>query len=401
MNSQKTIDDFVNSPIEKNMDVLINWGKSKNMQNEEIAYLANKLANSGSILTLPEHINAVDIPSTGGPSSLSTIICPLFLKEFNCWIPKLGIQGRPAGGIDILYQIPDYRIDFTINEILECLKKNSYCHFNIGNEFVPLDAKLFKYRDKVNAKNIPSLVIASILSKKIAAGLNLVGLDVRVSSYGNFGNNIKTAINNSQRFIEVAKLLNIKAKCFLSDNNQFQQPYIGRGEGLIAIYEIINGNIPELLRRHLFRCLDMSIAVVGSNGKMIESPFDIIKKNFINNIEAQGSNLRKFNIKVEELRSQHVNEIKSDRSGFLNINLKNLRRAIVKGQIGNIEPNRIFSDPCGVILKKNPNDFVSRNEVILTYRVKDKIKDNFLSSLLKSIKLNCNIKDEYGYKRIN
>ncbi|MEL6306332.1 MAG: hypothetical protein AAFQ20_16320, partial [Bacteroidota bacterium] len=185
MRNKQWIDKFAFSMDEMSMDKLINLAKNDKLKDEEVLYLATVLAKSGRQLKIPNALTAADIPSTGGPSSLSTLICPLILRELGFLVPKLGVPGRPAGAIDILYQIPGYKVDFNSDELNECLKKNGYCHFLAGDNFTPADAKFFQYRAKVNATSVPPLVIASILSKKIAVGLKLTGLDIRVSKSGN------------------------------------------------------------------------------------------------------------------------------------------------------------------------------------------------------------------------
>ncbi len=58
-----------------------------------------------------------DVASTGGPSSLSTLLSPLFLRAGGAVVPKLGVPGRPAGGIDCLAQIPGYRTELSAQEV--------------------------------------------------------------------------------------------------------------------------------------------------------------------------------------------------------------------------------------------------------------------------------------------
>src|SRR5690606_14039939 len=127
-----------------------------------IAELTKVLATSGETLKFSSY-NTADIPSTGGPSSLSTIISPLILKEYFA-VPKLGIVGRPAGGIDVLAQIEGYNLKLSKKGIYEIIDKTQYCHFISNNQFAPLDSELFKYRSENGFKNVSGLVIASLLS---------------------------------------------------------------------------------------------------------------------------------------------------------------------------------------------------------------------------------------------
>lgn len=154
---------------------------------DDLAHLATHLARSGESLQAPDSTHAADIPSTGGPSSLSTLLCPLYLRSMGYVVPKIGVPGRPAGGVDVLAQIPGYRADLTSLEAEKLLRETGYVHLLAADSFAPLDAHLFFLRKRLGAVNVPSLAVASLLSKKLVAGVSVVGLDVRVAPHGNFG----------------------------------------------------------------------------------------------------------------------------------------------------------------------------------------------------------------------
>ncbi len=69
------------------------------------ADLARSVASSGAQISARASFSA-DVASTGGPTSLSTLICPLFLRAAGAVVPKLGVPGRPAGGIDSSLKFP-------------------------------------------------------------------------------------------------------------------------------------------------------------------------------------------------------------------------------------------------------------------------------------------------------
>ena len=157
------------------------------LSDDEIARLARVLADSGATLSWPSTVTVADIPSTGGPSSLSTLISPLFLVALGCAVPKLAVIGRPAGGIDVMAQVPYYTITLSRTDVLRIIDRCRYAHFLATTDHAPLDARLFDYRRKTDAVNVPALAIASLLAKKLAVGLAQVGLEVRVAPHGNFG----------------------------------------------------------------------------------------------------------------------------------------------------------------------------------------------------------------------
>jgi pyrimidine-nucleoside phosphorylase len=327
-----------------------------------------------------------DIPSTGGPSSLSTIIGPLLLKE-NYIVPKLGIVGRPAGGIDVLSQIEGYNIKLSSQAIYSILEKTNYCHFISNNEYAPLDSILFKYRSENNFKNISSLVISSLLSKKIAVGVKNICLDVRYSDFGNFGKSLLDAQKLSIDFKSVADVLGICCEFYFSDNNILMQPYIGRGESLLAILEYINGNANIWLTSHIQDCKKMAEKVLKKNIKD-EKLRDIISRNFVENIKIQGGSYDSFVKVAEKIRWSHIHEIRAQTNGKLYINIERLRNLIVDIQKKHISADNEFPDPCGIIFYKNQSDYVLKEDLILTYRALKKDIELFQNSLNKIIKVN-------------
>lgn len=374
------IDKFCLCPDEKNMSELVYHAYKNDLMDSEILYLADKLADSGIRINQEKRITACDIPSTGGPSSLSTLLCPLFLKILGNHVIKLGIPGRPAGGIDVLAQIPDYQINPEPNQLYEWLNISSYVHFICNNYYTPLDSKLFQYRKKTNMLDIPSLVIASLLSKKIAVGLDYVGLDIRVSSFGNFGKTWSEAREYGRRFNKIALVAGIQSKCFLTNGNIPQQPYIGRGEAILALKSIFSNRVDEYLANHLDQCFFMANSVSHNkapNGYNVES----LKIAFEENVKIQGGLISSIEIISEEVCRNHRYHIKANEDGFLTIDMGKIRNAILTVQS---KSSDLFPDNCGIIMKVMPNTFSNKGEILCTFRCEEQYKELFEKYLTSS-----------------
>ena len=224
---------------------------------EQILSLTERLANSGHRI-VGKIDNSIDIASTGGPSSLTTLLCPFYLQAEGRLVVKLGVPGRPAGGLDIMSQIPGYSIDLSIDDMHQVLAECGFAHFRSNGLFAPEDARSFQIRKKVDGLAVPELAIASLLSKKVALGLETVGLDVRIAPHGNFGADWAQARANSSVFVRAAMEFGINAKCFLTDATVPYQPFIGRGEAIWALYTIISGNPDDSLMIHERLCKQLS-----------------------------------------------------------------------------------------------------------------------------------------------
>lgn len=357
--------------------------KNSPFDENKIAELTKVLAKSGETLEF-FNLDTADIPSTGGPSSLSTIISPLILKEYFA-VPKLGIVGRPAGGIDVLAQIQGYNLKLSKKEIYEIIDKTQYCHFISNNHFAPLDSKLFKYRSENNFKNVPGLVIASLLSKKVAVDIKNVCLDVRYSHFGNFGSSLDEARKLSDNFKLVSTLLGINSTFYFSDNTRLFQPYIGRGESLLAIHEYFLDTKNNWLNHHIEHdCREMISTL--TNHKIESSELkSIIIKNFTENIECQGGSIGSFENVVQKTKDSHIYEFTANKSGILRIDMMRMRDTIVKIQCKYRDKGHEFPDPCGLIFLKNQKENISKNEVVLTFRVLANDLEYFKDELNKFI----------------
>ena len=333
---------------------------------EEICELTRCLALSGDQLSFPEGIVTADIASTGGPASLSTLLCPLFLASGGAWVPKIGVPGRPAGGIDVLAQIGGYNISLPPSSAQRVVERVGYCHFIAGSLYAPLDARLFSLRQSRGAQGVPSLVVASLLAKKLAAGVRMVGLDVRVSPFGNFGETLDQARQNAVLFCTVGKALGLTCSCFLTDGTRPPQPYLGRGEALLALDAVFSGNARGWLTAHLYVCERMASQTVGRAASPDRGELAEI---FLAHVEAQGGSKEAFAQKVENVRSQPIFEITARKRGFVGYDLAAFRSVLTELQGLHRSERDPFPDPGGIILQIAPGTFVERDEVVAVVRL--------------------------------
>lgn len=367
--------DNINS--ENELSQIIASAMADELDDDAIAELALRLASSGDTIAFQTN-SCADIASTGGPSSLSTLLCPLYLRVHGKIVPKLGIPGRPAGGLDILGMIPGYRTELSTDEIQQILSVCGYAHFAAGYSFVPVDLQLFRLRQGLGAQAVPSLVIASLLSKKIASGVRTVGLDVRVAAHANFGSDFFSARKNASRFCRIARILGMRATCILTDAELPYQPYVGRGEALMALSEIFSGTQSPWLERHLKDCALMASAVTGV--QVVES-IKNIERVFHDNLEAQGSSSVDFAKIVQEIKEIDRIDITTDISGFVHYDLHTIRNLLVQEQkkLSGFH----YPDPAGVILRAEPSQFINKGERVISLRAPDQVKQELSEHMAK------------------
>ena len=270
-------------------------------------------------------------------------------------VPKLGVPGRPAGGIDVLATIPGYQVDLSRERVLQCLKECNYAHFLADTDFVPLDARMFRIRQRVGEQENPILVTASLVSKKIAASVTHVRLDVRVGTHGNFGCNLTDARANAMMFNGVARKVGLDSGCYLSDAGSVYQPFIGRGEALVALHQVFNDKASPWLREHIQSCWDMTETLVTGHHMPNGS---VIREVFASNLKAQGSSIDAFDQRVEEIAESAKATIRARSTGYLQIDIAMMRQFLVQTQNAFRSDRKPYPDPCGIELVCRPDQKV-------------------------------------------
>ena len=376
------------------MDALIAHFEQESLPMSDIIELVEVLAFSGEKCSYSN--KRVDIASTGGPSSLSTLLCPLYLDTCGLDVVKLGIPGRPAGAVDSLAQIRQYKINYSRDELMLEIDKGGYIHFLANNLFAPADAILYEHRKQRGKVAVPNIAIASLLSKKVAMGLSKVGLDVRVSAHGNFGYNFEQASQNAKLFCKVAEAFDIKAICFVSDASKPYQPYVGRGESLLALYEIIYGTSSSWLNTHRNYCKNMSDSLfkyvfdsqIPQNGNNYD-----IKSAFERNIIRQSGDITTFIEYCHEIRNGHTFNVLAPSNGYCSYDLEAARQLIVKIQSLETSTQNAFPDPCGIILCVDSGMYVHKGDIVATLRIDEKYYQKYQIDISNIVHISADIID--------
>jgi thymidine phosphorylase len=347
-------------------DAIIGAATQDEFDDSDIADLAQILAGSGQGLHRPGA--SFDLASTGGPGSLSTLIGPLCLRAVGCEVRSLGVPGRPAGGVDVLAQLSDYRLDLSPAEADGVLSRAGYVHLLANSTWTPMDGSLFERRQACGAQACPPLVISSLLSKKLALGVTVVGLDVRVGPHGNFGADVAEVTANTDRFVHVANLLGIDARVYISESALPEQPYIGRGEALLALHEILYGRPGAWLGSHLERIWSITQQLAGAPDEW-QPPIQLLRQAWEANLMAQSSGPTSFERSLAEIRSQPTATVSAPGSGRLQVDLGALRATIVAEQRRSASEGAPFADPIGVTLLCRPGSPVERGVHVAVVRL--------------------------------
>lgn len=345
---------------------LVEAARTEQPSHAEVARLARHLADSGERMEWTGD-DVADVASTGGPGSLSTLLAPLALRARGCRIVKLAVPGRPAGAIDSLGTIPGYRVRSSTTEVQAAVADCGFAHFLADERFAPLDAALFQYRRRTNAVAVPVLAAASLLAKKLAVGVRLVGLDVRVGAHGNFGVTDADARASAILFCEAARVLGISATAFLSADKPPAQPWIGRGESLAALTLALGihdvEDQAEWLQSHVERCYRMADEAVGHTGGEVSRAS--LRDALEGHLRAHGTNIETLSARAHSVISAPRDMVEAWEAGVFTVSLGDVRSALVALQV---DGNGVFSDLAGLQFLHKSGDVVTRGEPLVRVR---------------------------------
>ena len=338
---------------------------------EDLARLTEVLAGSGASIGKPT-AERIDVASTGGPGSLTTLLAPLAAVAGGARVSKIAVPGRPAGGIDTLGSIPGFQTKLDLNSASAVLEACGYLHTMAGTYFCPLDASFLAWRQENGAQAIPELAIASLLSKKLAAGVGRVVLDIRVGPHGNFGPDRRAAKDNARRFVQVANTLGVNAACSLSGASGIAQPFIGRGEALVALDQALDGAASGWLLRHVHDCLRLASVAIGRAAGQEGAILVGAAKAHESMLSEHGVELDEYDEHVDRVRLESRVEIVAKEPGYVAADIDGIRRVLVSRQrVSHSTLGGSFPDPCGVILNANVDEWVPNGHVIASVRDRD------------------------------
>lgn len=245
--------------------------KTEPLNTDETAKLADLIASSGQRID-PSRWGSgpvVDVPSTGGLGNKSPIIVPPILASCGVKVPKMSTRGGTAGTIDILESL-GYQPDFQVDRFVSIVTESGLSNICQTQELAPLDGKLMSIRRKIGMMEVSSLVVSSILGKKLAIGVKTVVVDVKSGPAGNLGENVTDAIAASKMLVEVGKKVAIRVACVISDNSFPQGEYLGARPSMIEVAEVLKGCGPDNQRDVCMILSAVALCLSGAVDDVVE-----------------------------------------------------------------------------------------------------------------------------------
>ncbi|MCL4509851.1 MAG: thymidine phosphorylase [Bacteroidetes bacterium] len=345
------------------------------MSDEELLHLTRAMMATGVIVDLSDIPGCkADKHSTGGVGDkISLILAPLAAA---CGLKVPMVSGRglghTGGTIDKLESIPGFRTKMSIEDYKKILKKVGLVMSAQSDDLVPADRKLYALRDvTATVESIP-LITSSIMSKKLAEGIDTLVLDVKVGS-GAFMKNIDDARALAQKMVQVGKLYGKKVAVYLTDMSQPLGREIGNWSEVVESIKVLRGesDVEDVIELTVVLAAEMIALCSGENiSNASERVRNALKsgagyEKFIEMVRAQGGDVSVVEDLSKYPKPKIVREIKASASGCVtSIDTFKIGVAAVKLGAGRLKVGDKVDPVVGITVLKKIGDKVSSGDVI-------------------------------------
>jgi pyrimidine-nucleoside phosphorylase len=301
------------------------------MDESEQRALTESMLRSGTILdfsSIPKP--KADKHSTGGVGDKTSLLIAPMVASCGVCVPMISGRGlgHTGGTLDKLEAIPGYRVDLSTREFQAVLESVGYAMAGQTAELAPADKKMYALRDATATIEAIPLIVASIISKKGAAGLEAMVIDVKVGS-GAFMRDESRAKDLAHALVKTGNSCGIRTRALLTDMNQPLGSAVGNSLEVKECVEIMKGEVDEGTRPVLELSLDLAshMLVLSQVDTTLETARERLRQRldsgavlecFRRNVEAQGGDPRVCDhpSTVLPLARESVT-VKSERGGFI------------------------------------------------------------------------------------
>ena len=393
--SQNKIPDYQISSLL--MAIVING-----MNLEEATNLTKSMIASGKTIDLSSIKGVkVDKHSTGGVGDKVSLVLGPIIAACGGVFAKMSGRGlgHTGGTIDKLESIDGFSCFLSDEKFIELVKKTNISIIGQTDDLVPADKKIYALRDTSGTVNSIPLIAASIMSKKIATGADVILLDIKCGS-GAFMKNQKEAEELAKWMIQIGKKMKKKIKVEITNMEQPLGKMIGNKNEVIEAMNTLQNKGEKSFVDLIYSSSSILLieSKIAKNEKEAYQMIDNVLKNklafkkFIEMVKNQGGNIDKIQSK-NWWKPKHSLDIIANKSGYLY-----LKNSMILGLVamelgaGRKTKEDKIDNEAGIELKKVTNEKVEEGEVIIKLYSSKKINPNLIDKLNQTFEINPNPK---------
>ena len=300
---------------------------------EEQNFLTEAMLASGDKLDFSD----VDAPladkhSTGGVGDKTSLIIAPLAAACGVFVPMISGRGlgHTGGTLDKLESIEGYNVNLSTEEFKRIVKKCGFAMTGQTAEIAPADRKIYSLRDATATVESIPLIVASIMSKKLAEGLDALVLDVKTGS-GAFMQDFEKSKQLAEALCKTGNACGVKTEAVISDMNQPLGKYVGNALEVFECVKILRGEADAQMLSTLELSIELTARMLVLTGieKTVQS-----SKFKVQSVLDSGAALEKFrqNIELQNGDSKICDnpeilfdkdlvkvEVKAEKSGFISV----------------------------------------------------------------------------------
>jgi pyrimidine-nucleoside phosphorylase len=221
------------------------------MTDREVSSFTDSMIKSGELIDLSDIPGAkVDKHSTGGVGDKTSLISAPIAAAAGVIVPMMSGRalGHTGGTLDKLEAIPGFRTEMSQDEMKAQLRALGLVFIGQSDEVAPADKKMYALRDVTGTVESIPLIAASIMSKKMAEGVDALVLDVKVGA-GAFMKKQVDARRLAQMMVGIGRRLDKRVQALITDMNQPLGYAVGNALEIMEVSQTLHNQGPEDLRK--------------------------------------------------------------------------------------------------------------------------------------------------------
>lgn len=207
------------------------------------------MRDSGKILSWEVGSPVLDKHSTGGIGDCVSLILAPLLASIGVYVPMISGRGlgHTGGTLDKLESIPGVKVMHSEERLVEIIESCGCIIAGANENIAPADRRLYAVRDVTSTVDSLDLITASILSKKLASGLDGLVLDIKCGS-GAFMADLNQATELAKALVKTANEAGCATTALITDMNQPLAPAMGNALEIVEVMRVLSGETVGRLR---------------------------------------------------------------------------------------------------------------------------------------------------------
>ncbi len=342
------------------------------MNDDEATFLTEAILNSGDTIDLSSIDGIkVDKHSTGGVGDKTTLVLGPLVAACGAKFAKLSGRGlgHTGGTLDKLESIKGFNISLSNDDFISQVNDLNIAVAGQTSQLAPADKLLYALRDVTGTVPSIPLIAASIMSKKLASGADVIVLDVKIGE-GAFMKTLEDAKELSRIMVKIGQNFGKKIIAFITDMSEPLGFAVGNKLEVVEAIQTLQGNGPKDLHK---LCVEIGSYLVY-HAKLTDS-LDLARnliEEKIQNLEAsdtfkamletQGGTYPDLN---DYIHADGIISVKSEASGYVKaLNALDIGLAAMRLGAGRATKDDTIDPDVGIVLNKKVGDKVEKDDVL-------------------------------------